>query len=366
MSKFVLVRMFCNTILAVRRECLRKLGLSLVSAVVVIANPCLGLTETYITPKTTLQSSPPLAGAQPPPHSQVTKEHPSNELIRKLERKTAFDDALDLIMPITPEELGVAQERQAALTQAATPKPAMMHTETRQIHITPGKAPQVVHLTYGYTSTLVFQDMTGRPWPVLAMVVGNPQAFAALQPKIQRLEAPKGGVVDSQASDNVNSHIINLVPLSPYASSNVALTLEDCPYPIILHLLTTSPTDPRRLSDALVVFRLDQAGPNAALPNLGPSLQAATVSEETLGFIHAVPPGSAQRLKLEPEVSNVKLWRYQGKLYLRTNHALIWPAWTQVAAGEDMRVYVLPKTRSLVLSVAGAYTKIKVPGGQDE
>ena len=42
--------------------------------------------------------------------------------------------------------------------------PAQMRTQTRQINITPGAVPQVIRLTAGYVSTIIFQDNTGAPW----------------------------------------------------------------------------------------------------------------------------------------------------------------------------------------------------------
>ena len=281
-----------------------------------------------------------------------------------------FDEALHQILPLTPEEITKAKERQEAIDQAIAPNPAQMLTGTRTIPVTPGQAPQVIHLTFGYTSTLVFQDMTGRPWPILSVVVGNSAAFDCLQPKVTTQNLTKVPTepnpnANTLQNENVNGHILNIVPKTMRASSNLAITLEDSPYPIILHLLASSPNHNLRQSDALVVLRLAKAGPNAKLPNLGPALESQIVSDVTLNFIHALPPDGAKRIKTKPTLPNLKIWKYQDQLYLRTSHHLIWPAWIQVANGEDMRVYLLPKTRSIVISTHGTYTKLKIDEGQD-
>lgn len=129
-----------------------------------------------------------------------------------------------------------------------------------------------------------------------------------------------------------------------------------------MHLITDSPQKKLRQTDALLTFRLDQPGPNATLPTLSPNLPFATVAEEILGFIHAVPPKGAIPLKIKPSLPSLKLWKYGGKICLRTTHSLIWPAWTQVVEGEDVHLYVLPLTQSLVVSFNGHYTKIQVEG----
>lgn len=71
-------------------------------------------------------------------------------------------------------------------------------------------------------------------------------------------------------------------------------------------------------------------------------------------------------MTLSPRLANVRLWQWRNTLYLRTPHALIWPAWTQVASGEDLNVYRLPKTRSLVISQDGVYTRLRVGGMYDK
>ena len=300
---------------------------------------------------------------------------PSPEMVQKLERKMNFDEAIKHVLPLTPEEIIQAKKQQEAIDQAIAPNPAQMLTGTRTIPVTPGQAPQVINLTFGYTSTLLFQDITGRPWPILSLVIGNSAAFDCLQPKVTtqnstNQENPNDSTKTSPTNptlttENVNSHILNIVPKTTRASSNLALTLEDCPYPIILHLLATSPNQSLRQSDALVVLRLTKPGPKAQLPTMGPAFESQIVSDVTLNFIHALPPDGAKPLKTEPTLAGLKLWKYQDQLYLRTNYPLIWPAWIQVANGEDMRVYLLPKTRSIVVSHAGTYHKLRVVGGQD-
>lgn len=288
------------------------------------------------------------------------------EILAKLEaaeRRKEFDASLEGIYPLSIEEIIEAQRRSESIEQVIQPKPARMRTESRTLHVTPGAAPQVVRLTAGYSSTLVFQDITGAPWPVLSMIIGASSAFSATQPRTERAVVAGDNQKNETPPSNVTSNIINVVPLTQRASSNLVVNLEDCPYPVIIHLLTESSLKGKRNADALVVFQLDKGGPKAIEPQLGPSL-SESITPELLGFVHGVPPANAIMLKIDPPVPGVRIWKHNGRIFLRTVHSLVWPAWHGSAGGEDMRVYILPPTQSAVLSVDGSQQKIVIRGGR--
>lgn len=304
-----------------------------------------------------------------PVEKNAEKQESPEEILAKLDaagRKKDFDASLENMFPLSVEEVIEAQKRSETMEQVIQPKPARMRTESRTLHVTPGAAPQVVRLTAGYSSTIVFQDITGAPWPVLSMILGSSSAFSATQPKTEReVLTPNGKKPDEIVSgtSNVTSNIINIVPLQQRASSNLAVNLENCPYPVILHLLTESSVQGKRNADALVVFRLDKGGPNALEPKIGPSL-AESITPELLGFVHGIPPQDAKMLSIEPALPGVRAWQHGGRIYLRTIHSLVWPAWQGVAGSEDMRVYILPATASAMISISGAQQKITFGGGR--
>lgn len=294
------------------------------------------------------------------------KAETPEEILAKLEaaeRQKDFDASLEGIYPLSVEEIVKARQKSEIMEQVIQPVPARMRTESRTLHVTPGAAPQVVKLTAGYSSTIVFQDVTGAPWPVLSMILGAPSAFSATQPRTERAVVAPEGQKTEQTATNVTSNIINIVPLTQRASSNLVVNLEDCPYPVIIHLLTESSIKGKRSADALVVFQLDKGGPKAIEPQLGPSL-SESITPELLGFVHGVPPANAILLKIDPPVPGVRVWKHNGRIFLRTVHSLVWPAWHGSAGGEDQRVYILPPTQSAVLSVDGSQQKIVIRGGR--
>jgi intracellular multiplication protein IcmK len=244
-----------------------------------------------------------------------------------------------------------------------------MSTQTRQLTVTPGAVPQTIRLTSGYSSTVVFQDATGAPWPVLAMVLGAARSFAATQPRVEQEVLTEGQAASAESpghaaakagalgqTRNVASNVVNIVPLTNHASSNLAVTLEGAPYPVVLHLLTESAAKDGRVADALVVLRLDRPGPNAREPELRPH-GPNTVSAEMLQLVHGIAPKGAGKVRVAPRAPGIAVWEIGGRYYLRTPHALVWPAWSASAAGEDVRVYVIPKTPSIVVAADGRQQK---------
>lgn len=269
---------------------------------------------------------------------------------RQAKRERLFEESLETLLPVAPEDVERFLDARDALEGATEPGPASMRNRTRVLEAGVRNEPTLVRLTRGYSSTLLFQDVTGAPWPVLSVILGDPGAFALTQPKVGR-EAENGNSKDGRAVENVHSHIVNIVPLTNHASSNLVLTLEGADYPIVLHLVTESMRSKGRTSDALTVFRIGRSGPNARTLPLGP--EESGVSDELLAFVHGIAPAGATRLKLQPADAGIEVWEYRGMLYVRSVFQAVWPAWTASAAMEGHTLYVMPKTPSLVFSKEG-------------
>ena len=205
-------------------------------------------------------------------------------------------------------------------------------------------------------------------------ILGDAKAFQASQPghPASASQGPSQGAPRSTrdgqgqaqgASYADHANLVTLVPLTNHASSNLVVALEGAPYPVILHLLTESSAKQARVEDALVVFRLDTPGPRAPLPAVGPA-QPGPVTRELLNLVHGIPPEGAARLRLEPELWGTDLWEHGGRRYLRTGHQPVWPAWS-AQAGQAVKVYVMPKTPGIVLSVNGRRVSLTVEGRRE-
>ena len=271
---------------------------------------------------------------------------------RQAERERLFEESLEALLPVAPKDVERFLEARDALEGATEPGPASMRNRTRVLEAGVRNEPTLVRLTRGYSSTLLFQDVTGAPWPVLSVILGDPGAFALTQPKVGQVPVTGNAASkDRRAVENVHSHIVNIVPLTNHTSSNLVLTLEGADYPIVLHLVTESVRSKGRTSDALTVFRIGRSGPNARTLPLGP--EESGVSDELLAFVHGIAPAGAKRLGLEPADGGIEVWEYKGMLYVRSIFQAVWPAWTASAAMEGHTLYVMPRTPSLVVSKEG-------------
>ena len=269
------------------------------------------------------------------------------------ERSRIFEESVEKLLPVDPGEIRTYIEKRDRVEGAAAPGPARMRTGTRQISAVPGAVPQVIRLTAGYSSTVMFQDAT-------AIVLCNARAFQATQPKVEAEDGEAQSGARNRTGTtraNVASNVVSLVPLTNYASSNLMVTLEDAPYPVVLHLITESQARRGRVGDALVVFRLDRGGPNAKPAVLAPPAPEA-VSADLLEFVHGVPPDGARPVRLEPEYPGTRAWLYRDRIYLRTGHHAVWPAWLSRAGCGGLTVYALPRAPFVVLSVGGERVKL--------
>lgn len=306
-------------------------------------------------------------------HAQERSEAAPDDTPQEEEKiNNLLEESIEALLPVDEEGIRRYKTRKDRIDAALEASPAQMRTQTRQLNVTPGAITQVLRLTAGYVSTIVFQDSTGAPWPILSSTVGAAEAFSITQPKVEQeiisesqaanatsaIQAKNQAKLNEQTV-NVQSNILNIVPLTKHASSNLVVSLEGAPYPIQLHLVTESKDKVGRISDSLVVFRLDKQGPHAVLPQLTPTTPT-TITPELLGMLHGIPPHGAALLKIEPRVTGITVWEYNNRLFLRTRYAAVFPAWLGVANSEDMRVYVLPKTPSIVLSINGAHQKFTI------
>ena len=130
------------------------------------------------------------------------------------ERSRIFEESVEKLLPVDPGEIRTYIEKRDRVEGAAAPGPARMRTGTRQISAAPGAVPQVIRLTAGYSSTVMFQDATGEPWPVLSIVLGNARAFQATQPKVEAEDGEAQSGARNRtgtARANVASNVVSLV-----------------------------------------------------------------------------------------------------------------------------------------------------------
>ncbi len=189
----------------------------------------------------------------------------------------------------------------------------------------------------GRVTALSFYDVTGAPYPVSAVVIGNPTQFKVEAP------IPEG-------------NLVTISPLTTYAQGNMAITLVSQPVPILVKLEAGQDVIDYRLD-----MRVGARGPQAPAP-----LQfvdgAPNVADPVMSaFIDGLPPEGATALTVDG--AGVSAWRLKGQMYVRTSMTLLSPAWTNSAAGAGgLKVYAVPEVPILLASDEGRLVTLKVTG----
>lgn len=276
--------------------------------------------------------------------AQAAEKAAKEKAQREQDAQALFEESLRQMMPLSKEQIQDYRVWSDQRDKALMPVAPSLRSRTVRVSLEPGAAPVVVNTTASIATSLVFHDATGQPWPITSVTNGGPQGFQVLRP-----ELPEG-------------NLINVMPISAYASANLVVTLSKQDIPLVIRLQSDSARSPERKADGLVLFQLAHFGPNAQAP-ITKNIKE-TASSVMLAFLDHVPPADARRVRLEPKDEKTTLWALNDTHYLRTTHSLIWPAWTAVVNGAGgIRCYEMPVTPRIVLSRDGVIETIRIKGG---
>lgn len=263
-----------------------------------------------------------------------------------------FMEALDDVFPLDPEQIRTLRNRQNQTEEAITRTPAAkIRSESRPLPLEPGQVPLPVVLTPGYVGAVAFFDSTGAPWPVSRAVIGNDALF-------NLVTSSKASSTETNTEPAGDAHVLYVTPLREHANSNILIHLEGAPVPVVIPLVSDPSTSKNRQHQGVVNFMARSRGPKAKPPVFAGV--APTISDAMMSFLDGVPPEGAKSVALQPGVEGVQLWEKDNKYYLRGVHQLIWPAYKSYAENNGVRIYEMPRAPSLMLSVNGVSTSVKV------
>ena len=261
--------------------------------------------------------------------------------VKKPDTRALFEESLRQLMPLDEAQIQEYRERSDQRDRALRPLAPKLSSRTVRVSLEPGAPPVQVLTTANIATSLVFHDSTGQPWPISSVTNGGPTFFQVLRP-----ELPEG-------------NLLNVLPVQGYGTSTIVVTLQKKDVPLVIRLESDSVRSPERRADALVLIQLGHHGPKAAIPIIENIKE--TVTSELLAFLDRVPPASAVRVALETPTDRLHIWRLGNAHYIRTDHTLMWPAWTAVAHGAgNVRCYEAPVTPRIMLSAGGKIQTVVV------
>lgn len=271
----------------------------------------------------------PVAPAQEAPatsqgaEAQTMPLTPAEQAAIKAKRhKQKYDEALRQLMPLSPAQIEALVDEVDNRRKAAKSAPIPdARTVSMRMTLAPGEAPQTIQLAPHYASALTLLDATGQPWPVTSQTVGDASQFTVLRP----------------VENGAEASILTVAPLTPYARTNLIITLADLAVPIVLRLTTTPKVNYDRVG--LIVSR---RGPYAVAPVAVRDLPDAD-NEVMRYLLDDIPVGTAKPVEIEGGPARGYL--VGDRFYLRTALDLVFPAWVSSLSGAgDVTVYEIPIT----------------------
>jgi|GEM_PF-4868533 len=254
------------------------------------------------------------------------------------EKIEGFNAAVEQNYPMTPDmvrarrDIHEAQER--ALLEREEPK---ARVDAGFISLEPGEEPTQFHVAPGIASVIGFYDVTGQPWPIEKYVLGNGNNFQVVQL--------------GSASNNVA-----ITPLVRYGFTNMIVVLQGQAKPVVMKVNISEDTAHFR-HDVQVMARGPMAATNTAA-------NENAVREAGSGLLLAALAGVDLPADARPvSISGVdaRAWLVNGKLLVRSKHALLSPTWQGSMSGPDgIRVYEIQPSYFANFSVDGQIVRADV------
>jgi len=260
------------------------------------------------------------AGAAAMPLTSVSPGKAAEASSRELSRvpQDLYDDALRQQNPLPADEVLRARqmEEQRKEIERRELRPVIPIIETTVVNPAKTSTPVVLRLRVGYTTTLVFQDTTGAPFPIALLEAGDNKAYEA---KMR------------------DTNIVSIFARESYRATNLPVALEGVSVPLMLHLVNGDEE-----VDYLRVFSIQQLAPETskalALRADEAREMVPQVNDPDLAlFLDNTPPADAQIIPVMED--GVQAWWWRGRIIARTRLMLLAPEGTPLNAGNGIRVY---------------------------
>ena len=269
-------------------------------------------------------------------------------------------------IPLTPDMIRDLARRlqetrraeEESFTQLASPV-------SRSVKVTfaPGQATSIVQTVRGYPSQVSFFDATGQPWPIVWDTNSNSAGGGGASGgnstgncnTSSGAAAAQGGPAVESVGFHVcvpvkGSNVLQVTPLSALPRGGMLVSLQGAP-----KALTFLVVSGRDRYDADVSVHVDRRGPNARVQIDTRPGAPVTGAPYLTAMLSGIAPADAKPLEVvgvSPD--EVRAWRLGGETFIRTRHTLMSPPWSATENGEgDMRIYALPSTPVVLLSVNG-------------
>lgn len=251
---------------------------------------------------------------------------------------TNFQRAEQGVSPFSGDEI-IRLRQQLDKTRRAKsfhPVRAVPRISSMSVDLSPGSALPIARTLPGETTTLVFVDATGAPWPLAALPrISDPRYF-----DLEWLQGTPSIVVSA---------------LSPYEDGNVTVFLQGLATPVVVKLSSgeADSTEKNRVVDYRLDLRVPGRGPNAKAPLIGAS-KIALYDDTMQAFLDGVPPTNAKKVAMVGDsAAGTQVWQLGGALFVRTPYEIQSAFDQSMASADGTKVYRLGLTPYVTLAEAG-------------
>jgi hypothetical protein len=137
--------------------------------------------------------------------------------------------------------------------------------------------------------------------------------------------------------------------------------------PLIARLSTISAVNPDRVLDGLIIFQIQEPGPQAKPLALSGPKSTQLVDDLLYNLLDGLVPAEARVIEAEPSLEGESFIQIGTKLYLRTTRGLLWPApGARVSGPGGLSVFEMPAVPSVLLNEADDIKTIILKGVETE
>lgn len=249
-----------------------------------------------------------------------------------------YERAEQIVSPFSNQEIVQLRQRldDSRKAKAFHPVRTVPRISSQSVDLSPGAALPIARTMPGETTTLVFLDASGAPWPLAAAPrVSAPNYFT-----VEWLQGTPSVVISAR---------------SAYEDGNLTAFLAGLATPVVVKLSTGEPDskDKSRVVDYRLDLRVPGRGPNAQAPLMGPG-KIALYDETMQAFLDGIPPADAKAVPVHGSaLPHTQVWQYSGEMFVRTSYDIQTAFDQSVSAGDGTRVFRLPPTPFITLSELG-------------
>jgi len=256
-----------------------------------------------------------------------------------------YERARTLVSPLSDTDIRKLRSQFDSSRKAKAYRPVRTSPRIRSasVDLSPGSSLPILRTLPSESSTLVFLDASGAPWPLAAT------------PRVSRTD-----VAAAEWLEGTPSVVVSM--LSPYEEANLTVFLSGLATPIVVKLTAGEPDSKERVRE--VDYRLDLRVPGHspwAKPAVAGEAEVALYDDTMQAFLDGLPPQGATRLKPVGDVPpRTEVWQFANALFVRTDLDIQTAFDSSLAASDGTRVYRLPPTPFVTLSQLGRSVTFQV------